>query len=150
MPKEYTKEQLWKLYEKLPSELKEAVFSEETAENIWDVCEKNAVEEVSQVARYAGHVLMGVLAPDDFQEALKKEVKLKKEVAKKVAQEINRFIFYPVKPALEELHKVEITPPTRPITEPTIGPMEKVTAEEETEEKPEAPAKKDTYREPIE
>jgi len=31
---EYQKEQLWKIYEKLTEELKEAIFSEETAESI--------------------------------------------------------------------------------------------------------------------
>jgi hypothetical protein len=34
MPKEYRKEELWKLYEKLPKELQEAIFAEETANHI--------------------------------------------------------------------------------------------------------------------
>jgi hypothetical protein len=43
MPEEYTKEQLWKLYEKLLEELKEAIFSEETANSIWDICSRNGI-----------------------------------------------------------------------------------------------------------
>ena len=86
-----------------------------------------------------GQVLVGVLPPEEFQEVLEKELKLKKEVAKKVAQEINRFIFYPVKASLEELYKIEIAPPAKP-TKVTPPP----------EEKPSAPAGKDVYREPIE
>ena len=69
-----------------------------------------------------------------------KEVRLKKEVAKKVGQEINRFIFYPVKSSLEELYRVEIAP----AAPPTVGtPEVKPTPEVETEEP-------DVYREPVE
>jgi len=141
MPKEYSKEQLWKLYEKIPQELKEAIFSEDTAESIWEICSRNGIEDerISEIARYTGRVLLGILPPADFQETLEKELKLGKEVAKKVSQEINRFIFYPVKSSLEELYKIEIAPPAKPtgITPPP-------------EEKPSAPPRKDVYREPIE
>lgn len=139
MTQEYTKDQLWKLYEKLPDELKEAIFSGDTADDIWNICERNEVNEVSKVAKYAGYVLMGVLPPDEFQKTLEVEVGLEKEMAKRVAQEINRFIFYPVKPALEELYKVTITPP--PAVPKVVSPPE---------EKPPAPPSKDVYREPIE
>jgi len=172
MAKEYTKEQLWKVYEKLPQELREAIFAEETAESIWSICEKNEIsEQVSQVAKYVGRVLLGILLPEEFQQVLKGELKLSPEAAKKVAQEINRFIFYPVKPSLEELYKIEITPPARlPITPSPDKPSakaipseikpetmpEKESASTKTaaKEKPTFPQittqKEDTYREPIE
>jgi len=151
MPKGYTQEQLWKLYEKLPDELKEAIFSVETANNVFNVCVKNRIEgdQISEVARYTGRVLLGILPSDEFQEILEKEVRLSKEMAKKVAQEINRFVFYPLKAALEKFYKTEITPPTRPITEPEETLKETV-APSEKEEKPQAPSKKDIYREPTE
>jgi len=140
MPKKYTSEQFWKLYEKLPQELKDALFAEETGNNIYDICKRNEIEEnLEQIVDYVGQVLVGVLPPEDFQETLEKELNLDKEVAKKVSQEINRFIFYPVKSSLEELYKIEITPAAKPtgITPPA-------------EKKPSAPSGKDVYREPIE
>ena len=139
MPKEYTREQLWKLYEKLPGELKEAIFSVGTADSIYDICERNEVEEISEVAKYAGRVLLGVLPPDEFEETIKKEIKLKEDKAKKVSREINRFVFYPVKSSLEEIYKTPITPP--PAGLKTAPPPE---------EKPKAPPREDVYREPIE
>jgi hypothetical protein len=141
MAKEYSKEQLWKLYEKLPQELKEAVFSEETSDSIWEACIKNKIEgnEISEVARYTGRVLLGILPPAEFRETLEKEVKLDKEQAKKVAQEINRFVFYPVKSSLEVLYEIEITPPAKPIK---VTPTPK--------EKPTPPSAKDVYRETVE
>ena len=103
---QYTKEQYWKIYEKLPQELKEAVFSAEVAEHIATACERNNVQEMSQVAAAVGDVLMGVTKPSDFQQVLQKEVGLKLSVAQAVAQELNRFVFYPVKAQLEEIHRV--------------------------------------------
>jgi len=139
MPKKYTREEFWKLYEKLPQELKDALFAEETGNNIYETCKRNGVENnLDQIVEYVGQVLVGVLPPDEFQATLEKEVKLKKDIAKKVAQEINRFIFYPVKSSLEELYKIEIAPPAKPKVVPP------------PEEKPPAPPAKDIYREPIE
>jgi len=140
MPKKYTPEQFWKLYEKLPQELKDALFAEETGNNIYDVCKRNKIlENLDQIVEYVGQVLVGVLPPEEFQETLEKELKLEKDVVKNVAREINHFIFYPVKSSLEELYKIEIAPPAKPtgITPPP-------------EEKPSAPPRKDVYREPIE
>jgi len=142
MPKKYTSEQFWKLYGKLPQELKDALFAEETGNNIYDICKRNKIEEsLEMIVDYVSQVLVGILAPEDFQEVLEKELGFKKESAKKVSREINRFIFYPVKPALEELYKMEIAPSEKPTEKPGV---------ETEQKKPEALPTKDTYREPIE
>jgi hypothetical protein len=144
MPERYTREQFWKLYEKLPQELKDALFAEETGNNIYEVCKRNGVEEkLGEVVDLVGEVLLGLLPPNEFQGALEKEVGLKEEVAKRVAQEIHRFIFFPVKASLEELYKIEITPSKKP----EIKPLE---MKPTTEKKPEETPKRDIYREPIE
>ncbi len=132
MTKEYSKEQMWKLYENLPQELKEAIFSEQTAENIGGICDRNEIDgdKISEIARYTGRVLLGILPPDEFQETLEKELKLERGLAKKVGQEIYRIVFYPVKASLEELYKTEMEIPAKP--------------------KPLTKTKKDTYRELIE
>jgi len=139
MPEKLTREKFWQLYQKLPQELKDALFAEETGNNISDICKKNEIEKkLDQIVEYIGQVLLGVLPPDEFQEILEKELKLKKEEAKKVSQEINRFIFYPVKSSLEELYKIEIVPPAKP----KVAPPPK--------EKPPTPPGEDIYREAIE
>lgn len=135
---EYTPEQLWKLYEKLPEALKNAILSSENVDDIFNICTRNEIgdEQISEIARYTSYVLLGVLPPEDFQKTLEKELKLKKEVAKKITHEINRFIFYPVKDALSSLYKRGVTLPEKP---PEVA----------FEIKP--PEKKpDIYREPIE
>jgi len=144
MLKEHSKEQLWKLYEKLPEELKEAIFSEGTAENIYSVCSENGVEDdkISEIAFYTGYVLMGVLPVDEFQKTIEKEVGVEEEAAKKISQGIFRFVFYPVKTSLGEINKTEISP----------GPKisEKLPEPAREEENIPNSQKSDSYREPIE
>ena len=143
----YTNEQFWKLYEKLPQELKDALFAEETGNNIYDICQRYEIEDnLPEIVDYVGRVLAGVLPPDDFQKTLEETLKINKDTAQKAAREINRFIFYPVKGALEELYKIEIKPPAgmpapaKPEAEP----------EAKSEEESPAPSAGDTYREPVE
>jgi len=148
MPEEHLRDQLWKLYEKLPEELQETIFSVETADAIGDVCQKNKVSEqnVPEVAKYTGRVLMGLLPPNEFEGALVKEVKLKAETAKNVAREITRFIFFPIKEVLFQLYEIEIAPLVGPKGASAEILSEKPTAETEEEKKPK---KTDTYREPF-
>ncbi len=147
MNQKYTSEQFWKLYEKLPQELKDALFAEETGNNIYDVCKRYGVlESLEEIVEYVGQVLVGVTPPDEFQEGLEKELKIEKDTAKKISQEINRFIFYPVKTSLEEIYKVPAAPAP---AGPKIIPPSEVSPP--PVEKPTVPApEKDIYREPLE
>ncbi len=110
MPQEYSKDQLWKLYESLPDDLKEAVFSEETANTIHEACTKNNLEEekISEVAKYTGYVLLGLIPPNEFEKTLKDKVGLKDEALKQTAREIYRFVFFPLKETIEKLYEIEI------------------------------------------
>ena len=159
MVKKYTREQFWKLYEKLPQELKTALSSDETANNVLDVCKRyNALENFDQIIEYVTQVLVGVLPPNEFQESLEGEIKIEKEFAKKIAQEINRFIFYPVKPNLEKLYEIEIAPPVKgkvtvppfPKEELLVPPKEGAPSVPSEEGAPPVSSKEDTYREAVE
>ena len=111
MSREYTKDQVWILLEQLPEELKDAFFAVKTADEINNACEKNNVEKekIPKIAKLTGNVILGVLPPDEFEEILKTEIKLKPDIAKKVLSQINRFIFFPVKKELEKLYKITST-----------------------------------------
>lgn len=149
MPNKLTPEQFWQLYQKLPQELKDALFAEETGDNIEEICQRNEAEDdIDKIVDLVGQVLAGILPPNEFQTALEKEAGLEKDLAKKVAQEINRFIFYPVKPALEQLYKIGASPTEKTATKPEI---EKLPEEsKKIEEEPSISPRKDTYREPFE
>ncbi len=154
MAKKYTSEQFWKLYENLPQELKDALFAEETGNYIYEICQRNETEEkLEEIVDCVGQVLVGVLPPENFQTALEKDIGLEKETAKKVAQETNRFIFYPVKSALEGLYKIGIealTEEKEKIKPESKEPSPAVGGTAEGKEKPVETLKKDIYREPPE
>ncbi|MBA7642420.1 hypothetical protein ES703_50113 [subsurface metagenome] len=130
MAKEYTQDQISKALEKLPNELKEAFFSIKNTEHIENICEKyDVLDRSSDIAKYVGQVLLGLLTSDEFQAILDEEVGLKKDTAQKVNQEINQLIFNPVKTILKE----KSAPKSAPALEKEIK----------------RPPRKDIYREPI-
>ncbi len=139
MVKKYTKKQYWDLFQKISDELKTQILSEETSNNIISICDRHEIEQVPQLASITGDVLLGILKPDEFEKTIEQELGLDENVAEKVAQEINRFIFYPVKSSLEELYSMEITPPAQ-MKVPGSA----------IDKEPTAPKRKDVYREPME
>ncbi|OHA63989.1 MAG: hypothetical protein A2940_00175 [Candidatus Wildermuthbacteria bacterium RIFCSPLOWO2_01_FULL_48_29] len=158
---QYNQDEMWKIYEKLPEELKQAVFSAENADHTFSICERYGINECPKVASLIGLVLMGVMLPRNFEGALAKEMGLDNDTAQRVSQEVNRFIFYPVKQQLEQLHAKpgEVgTPQEVGIATPRHSDERRASDYiVETEEKPEPQEafreeKKgsDTYREPTE
>lgn len=134
---DYSKEELWELYENIPKDLQSTVFSEKTADAIYNICKKNKIKEdkkISQVAKYTGYVLLGLVSPDKLHKTLEKEMKMEKNTAQKISQEINRIVFSKVKQSLEDLYQVKIKPGLR---KKTSMPLKK------------KPIKKDRYREVI-
>ncbi len=148
----YPKEQLWELYENLPKELQEAIFSSENADKIYDICTRNGVNKedvISEIAKYTGYVLLGVLPPDELQQTLETELQLEGNIAKKIAWEISRFIFLPIKNSLEALYRIEITPGIKAEEGLTATPLPEEKLREKTRTT-RTTRKKDTYREPVE
>ncbi len=144
MAEEYPKEELQKIYEALPEDLKEALFSEKTADDIYDVCVENGIEEKNlELAKYVGYVLLGLLSPDELEKTLKEKLTIADESAGKISQEITRLVLLPLKTNLEALYKIKI--------EISTEPSEKTPEQGLPEEKPtKTSLKKDVYRETIE
>jgi len=54
MADEY-REELWKIYKKLPEDLREAISSEDVANSIYSICKRNkAEEEEPEISRIIG------------------------------------------------------------------------------------------------
>lgn len=141
MVDEYPPDKLWKLYEVLPKELQHVLFSEETANTIFEICKRNNLEEskMSELAKYVGYTLLGVLPPEEFENTIKEKLNLPPEKTKEINHEINRFIFFPVKNFLELIYGQKSQ-------EGSLGDVKKSS---EVEQKPKE-FSKDIYREPIE
>lgn len=134
MPKGYTKEQLQQLYSTLPLDLKRVIFSKETAKIVYTISTKNGLrkEQIVKLAHLIGDVLLGLLSPREFQSSLERNLGITEEKAKNLFQQINRFIFYPVRESLSKLYKETVSVEKKAISPPPAYPQ------------------KDIYREPIE
>ncbi|MEA3344074.1 MAG: hypothetical protein U9Q16_00075 [Patescibacteria group bacterium] len=140
----YTKPELWKIYEKLPKELQQVIFSEETANNIYNACKRNGVKitkTISKIAENTGYVLLGVISLKEFKTKSAKETKLKKKNIEAIYEEIIKSVFFPVRDSLKKTHGIVIKSEEAQISGPSNGKTSQ-------KEKPEEII--DKYMEPIE
>jgi len=142
--KDYPKEQLQELYDNLPDDLQEAVFSEEKGKMIVNICKENGIDDdnvISQVLKSVGYVFLGLVSPDDFENFLKEEVGIKMGTARQIALRIKRDVFMSLKKSLELLYNIEIK-----MEEDIVVSKSKRIGEKEDD----GMGKEDLYREPIE
>lgn len=134
---DYSKEELWELYEQLPEDLKKATFSEEVGQTIQNICLKGGIageDLIFNITKNVGYVFLGLLSPDEFLDILEKELKIEKDKAETINSQITTAIFIPLKNSLEKLYGIKIEAGrTKPV-----------------EEKTSEPKKEDGYREIIE
>ncbi len=153
MPEDYPKEELQKIYEALPEDLKKAMFSAEVANNISDICTDNDIEKSKEkeIAKYVADVFLGLLPHAEFEKTLKEKLILNADLSRKISREITRLVFLPLKVSLEAIYGAPvIIPPS----------VDKIDGQTEPELQPdiESPMKKqgkgesgkDYYRELIE
>ncbi len=133
----YSQKNLQQLYENLPEDLKEALFSKESAVSIRKACKNTGIdknEDVNKVSERVGYVLLGIIGPEEMEKNLIEEMGLKKITARRIRIEITKSVFAPVKKTLEGLLDTKIETPKE------IKPKKK-----EKEKK-----RKDEYRESVE
>lgn len=136
---ELSKDKLWAIYETLPDNLKDAIFSEETSDAIWNICKLHDVKKISDTAKIVGRVLMGLLPPKMLIQTLQDELMLNEDIAKKVGIEIEHFVFNTIKDELCALY------------EENENAKERITEKEKlTEVDAVSQEKLDTYRESVE
>ncbi|MDD5145438.1 MAG: hypothetical protein PHF44_01105 [Candidatus Pacebacteria bacterium] len=144
MLEEFKQEEINKLIDELPEDIKETLFSLETADTINNASKMYELEdeEITELTDCVALTLLGIIPLSDFQKTIKERAKLTDSLAKTISQQITRLIFYPVKNSLEELQKIETSSGAK--SEKTLN---KQTGQDK---EPFKPSGKDVYREPIE
>ena len=94
---------------KLPEDLKNAIFSIDSAETIQAIGKKSnlPIDKIGELADETGLVMLGLTHPNNFISNLAERLKLDKESARKIAEEINTQIFAKVRESLKKIHGVE-------------------------------------------
>jgi len=131
---ELSKDELWAIYETLPETLKDAIFSEDTSDAIWNVCKLYDINEVAKVSKIISQILMGLLPPQFLEDSLKDELKLKESTAKKATMDLEHYILNQYKEELDALYE---------------GVVDKEEAQKKAQNKQEKNTGPDKYREVV-
>jgi len=118
----YTQQQLDSQYEKLPQVLREAIFSAEIAEKMYEIGRRNGlnVEKTGFLAEEAGYIVLGLTHPREFLGQLTERLEITTDKAKEVAQQVNHEIFFPLHEALKQAHGVDVKEETIEKAEPLL------------------------------
>lgn len=103
---------VYKRWDALLDVLREALFSNEKAEILWNICATNHLseEKTQEIAVLAGDVILGFIHLEDFANEIANETHIDKRVAQAIAQEADRKIFASIKKEIEESYR----PPSSP------------------------------------
>ncbi len=109
MNKNISPEEVWKLYQKLPQELKDVVFEEDVGNTIRKICSRHNLEdEFKELMKLTTEVLLGLLPPQEFKKEATRRLSTKNSSIDKVCQEVARFVFFPIKEGLASLYNLEL------------------------------------------
>jgi len=102
------KEKISQIYDELPENIKQALFSYENAILNLKICQKFEIpeEKVSQLSLLVGKVLLGILNPKDLSEKLSQNLEILPETSLKISHLLSREIFFPLKENLKEAEKL--------------------------------------------
>ena len=104
----YTEEQIGQMYDNLPEDLKEAIFSLDMSEIVEKIGREKQlnIEQIGDLANETGMVMLGVTHPNEFIANLADRLEVDKEKARVIAGEINEQIFKPVRESIRKIHSM--------------------------------------------
>lgn len=132
--KQYTQQELNSHYSQLPEVLKDAMFSADVAEKIYQIGERSSFNEtqISAMAEETGYLILGVTEPKEFVKNLADRVGVGEDAARIAARELNAQIFVPLREALKSVPRVDAAqapegvpqymPPQHATTPPAMPP----------------------------
>jgi hypothetical protein len=97
-------------YKKLPQELKDAIFSVDIADRIFEIGRKFAltIEKNGFLAEETAFIVLGLLKPEEFTATIKNRLGVEDTEAQEISKEVNRQILLPIREALKRAHQIEI------------------------------------------
>ena len=106
--KNFTEKQIAQMYDNLPEDLKDSIFSVDTTSVINEIGRKYglAIDKIGDLANETGMVMLGVTHPNEFIGNLTERLEVDKEKARAIAQEINEQVFKKVRESLRKIHNI--------------------------------------------
>lgn len=154
-----TNEQILEKYKSLPQDIKDSLFSMETAQILQKIGKDNGLDtkKTSLLAREVGDFMMGFSQPSNFIPNLRKVLGIDQNHAKKIAEEINNQVFSRIRESLKAIHnkktsiKADVEPQTPNKNTEGVSRTRAETVEKNLPVKKENPYPNnyDPYREPL-
>ncbi|MBU1159584.1 MAG: hypothetical protein ABIJ28_04165 [Patescibacteria group bacterium] len=112
--KDYTEQQIIEMYEKLPEDLKDAIFSVESTKTLESLGKKYGlnIEQIGKLGNETGMLMIGITSPNEYVGNLAGRLNLDKQKARQIADEVNQQVFSKVRESLKKIHGEESSPPT--------------------------------------
>ena len=118
---DYTRKQIDEMFEELPNDIQNVLYSDETIVFLKQTEKKYRLEreQTRGLSAEIGMLMLGISSPQHFISNIQKRMGISEETAKAIASEVNEKIFRPIKGSLktlhslnkkEETHKVNIIP----------------------------------------
>lgn len=109
MQKTYTTKELQMMFASLPKDVRGAIFDSNVSERIAVVGKRNGltVDQLGVLGSEVGLVLLGATSVADFVSVLIEKLKINKDAAVRLAENINGEIFSPIRESLKQVHGVE-------------------------------------------
>jgi len=106
---ENTKKIIEEQLEKLPKDIRDAILSADLPEKFKTIANKHKlrIDQGGTLETETMLVMLGLEHPDDYTSNLKKEAGMSDEEAEKIAEEVSRTIFLPIRASLQKLHEEE-------------------------------------------
>lgn len=94
----------------LPSDIKKAILSVDLREKLKMIAEKNNfhIDQAGNLENETMFVMLGLESPDNYENNIKREMRISEEQAKLITADINKEIFLPIRESLREMHKEEL------------------------------------------
>ena len=102
---QYTQDQFWKVFDKLPEKIQDALLSSQTFDTVNAIAKSNGVpNRATRIIYYVDLILMGIVPITLLRETIQEESGIREELARKIATEIRDKIFMPVAEELRQIH----------------------------------------------
>ncbi|MBI2038815.1 MAG: hypothetical protein HYT22_00825 [Candidatus Niyogibacteria bacterium] len=117
-------------FQRLPQELKDAIFSMDTAEAIRMIGKKHrlAVDKIGVLADETGYFMLGFTKPEHFIGKLQRNLGVSEEISKGITEDLNVRIFSKIRASLRRVHTMEedhVIPVPPPVSRPPAAELPK-------------------------
>lgn len=104
-----TNSKIQQQFQNLPKDLREAIFSVDTADIIQAIAKKHklAIDKMGELADEVGLLMLGITHPKDFINHLERRLETDPETTRNITEEVNTQIFAKIRESLKTMHTVK-------------------------------------------